>query len=60
MQTELLLQTIEFEHRRAVNQARLRHLVAVAARCCTITSNGLGARLSARLHGLVGRLRLAG
>ena len=59
MQSELLLQTIEFERRRAIDAARLRHLVALAARCCVVTSNGLRARLSARLHRLMGHLRLA-
>jgi hypothetical protein len=59
MQTELLLQTIEFEHRRAVDEARLRRLVAVAARCCTVASNGLRARVSASVQALLGRLRLA-
>ena len=60
MQSELLLQTIEFEHRRDADGARLRHLVAVAARCCTVASNGLRTRLGARVHALLGRPQLAG
>lgn len=59
MYGELLLQTIQDEHRRDIERARLSRVAAAAARCCTTARASLMTRVRRAARVAAGRLGFA-